>query len=90
MLEDEASKELIAKLEAFPSIVAEAAEKYEPSVITRYSAALAQCYNKFYFENRILSETEPVLQARLLVTKCTRDVLKTALGLLGIAAPQKM
>ena len=90
VLEDEASKELIAKLEAFPSIVAEEAEKYEPSVITRYSAALAQCYNKFYFENRILSETEPVLQARLLVTKCTRDVLKTALGLLGIAAPQKM
>ncbi len=89
-LKDEASRELIAKLESFPAVVAEAAEKYEPSVITRYSAALAQCYNKFYFENRILSEAEPVLQARLLVTKCTRDVLKTALGLLGIAAPEKM
>ncbi len=90
VLEDEASKELIAKLEAFPAVVKEAAEKYEPSVITRYSAALAQCYNKFYFENRILSEAEPVLQARLLVTLCTRDVLKTALALLGIDAPEKM
>lgn len=90
VLEDEASKELIARLEAFPAIVAEAAEKYEPSVITRYSAALAQCYNKFYFENRILTEDEATTQARLLVTKCTRDVLKTALALLGIDAPEKM
>jgi len=89
-LSDEASTELIAKLEAFPSIVREAAEKYEPSVITRYSAQLAQCYNKFYFDNRIIGEEESVMQARLLATKCTRDVLKTALSLLGIEAPEKM
>ena len=30
------------------------------------------------------------MQARLLATKCTRDVIKTALGLLGIDAPEKM
>ena len=46
--------------------------------------------NKFYFDNRILGEEEGVMQARLLVTKCTRDVIKTALGLLGIDAPEKM
>ena len=68
----------------------DAAEKYEPSIITRFSANLAQSYNRFYFENRILGEEEGVMQARLLVTKCTRDCLKTALGLLGIDAPEKM
>lgn len=89
-LSDDASCELIACLEAFPQIVLDAAEKYEPSIITRYCASLAQNYNKFYFDNRILGEEEGVMQARLLVTKCTRDVIKTALGLLGIDAPEKM
>lgn len=54
VLEDEASKELIAKLEAFPSIVAEAAEKYEPSVITRYSAALASAIINFILKTGFL------------------------------------
>ena len=89
-LADEAARDLVALLEAFPALVQEAAEKYEPSVITRYAAGLAQAYNRFYFDNRILGEEEDVMQARLLVTKCTRDVLKTALGLLGIEAPEKM
>lgn len=89
-LSDESSTELITLLEAFPQVVADAAQKYEPSVITRYCAALAQSYNKFYFDNRIIGENEGVMQARLLATKCTRDVIKTALGLLGIDAPEKM
>ncbi len=89
-LNDEASLDLIQKLEAFPQVVLDAAEKYEPSIITRFAANLAQSYNRFYFENRILGEEEGVMQARLVVTKCTRDCLKTALALLGIEAPEKM
>lgn len=87
---DTAAEELIAKLEIFPQIVDDAAEKYEPSIITRYAASLAQCYNHFYFDDRIIGEEEGVMQARLLLTKCTRDTLKTALSLLGIEAPEKM
>lgn len=90
VLSDSASTDLIAMLEEFPHVVSDAAQKYEPSVITRYCASLAQCYNKFYFDNRIIGEEEGIMQARLLVTKCTRDVIKTALGLLGIEAPEKM
>ena len=90
VLSDEASKALISRLEAFPSIVKDAAEKYEPSTITRYCAAIAQEYNRFYFDNRILNEEEPVMQARLLLTSCTKTVIKTALSLLGIEAPEKM
>ena len=53
VLSDEASADLVARLEAFPQVVQDAAEKYEPSIITRYCANLAQSYNRFYFENRI-------------------------------------
>lgn len=90
VLNDEASADLISRLEAFPQVVLDAAEKYEPSIITRFSANLAQSYNRFYFDNRILGEKEEIMQARLVLTKCTRDCLKTALGLLGIDAPEKM
>ncbi|MBE7092768.1 MAG: arginine--tRNA ligase [Clostridiales bacterium] len=89
-LNDEASMDLVSRIEMFPQVVLDAAEKYEPSIITRFAANLAQSYNRFYFENRILGEEEPVMQARLVLTKCTRDCLKTALGLLGIEAPEKM
>lgn len=89
-LSDEAASDLIGKLAQFPEIVSDAAEKYEPSVITRYCAALAQEYNRFYFEDRVIGEEEGVMNARLLLTKCTRDVIKTALSLLGIEAPEKM
>jgi arginyl-tRNA synthetase len=89
-LSDEASMDIVEKLEAFPQIVKDAAEKYEPSIITRFAVNLAESYNRFYFENRIIGEEEGVMQARLLLTKCTRDCLKTALNLLGIEAPEKM
>ncbi len=90
VLNDEASMDLIARLEAFPQVVLDAAAKYEPSIITRFAANLAQSYNRFYFENRIIGEEEAIMQARLVLTKCTGDCLKTALGLLGIEAPEKM
>ncbi|MBR6766078.1 MAG: arginine--tRNA ligase [Clostridia bacterium] len=89
-LSDEASMDIVEKLEAFPQIVKDAAEKYEPSIITRFAVNLAESYNRFYFENRIIGEEEGVMQARLLLTKCTRDCLKAALNLLGIEAPEKM
>lgn len=89
-LEDREAQNLVALLEQLPVLVKEAAEKYEPSVLTRYSADVAQAYNKFYYEKRILDQPEGILQARLALTWCTKTVLKTTLGLIGIAAPERM
>ena len=47
-------------------------------------------YNKFYFEHRIIDAAEPQRNAMLLLTKATKQVIKTGLTLLGIAAPDKM
>ncbi len=89
-LSDPQAQDVIRLLYAFPSIVKDAVEKLEPSMITRFTVDLAQAYNRFYFENRILGEAKPVEAARLTLTRATRDVLKTALGLLGMDAPEKM
>ena len=83
--------ELIAQLSAFPAAVKSAAEKYEPSIVTRYAIDLAKIFNKFYIECKILTaENENTVKFRLAVCKATRTVLENALSLLGIAAPERM
>ncbi len=86
----DAEFEVASLLAAFPETVRNAAEKREPSFVTRFAVDLAQAYNKFYFECKIL-DAEPAIKAmRLALTKATHTVIKTALALLGIEAPQRM
>jgi arginyl-tRNA synthetase len=89
-LDNDSCKAVIAILDKFPEIIKESAKKYEPSVVTRYAVDLSQAFNKFYFENKINTEKEPIKNARLTLTKAVRQTLGNALGLLGIATPYKM
>jgi len=82
--------ELIKTLYTFPERVIDAANKYEPFVISRFVMQVAQAYNKFYHNNNILRADEDIKKARLLLTKCTKDVISTGLGLLGIKSPAEM
>lgn len=74
----------------FPQIVREACTRYEPSLVTRHIVDIAQAYNKFYYEHRILGEDAAVRDARLALTEAVSTVLAVGLGLLGIAAPDRM
>ena len=89
-LADEEEFEVVKSLAAFPETVVEAAEKYEPSYIARYAVDLAQKFNKFYFDCKILTAEEGVKQFRLALTGAVLRTLKNALGLLGIGVPDKM
>lgn len=83
--------DIIAQLANFPDVVLSSAEKYEPSFVTRYAIELAKTFNKFYFECKILTaENENIVKCRLTICKAVRTVLKNALSLLGIAAPERM
>lgn len=82
--------EVIKSLAEFPDAVKEAAEKYEPSVIARYAVQLAQKFNKFYIDCKILTETGDRKAFRLALTRATLQTLKNALSLLGIGVPDKM
>ena len=88
-LTDEES-EVVKCLAAFPATVVDAADKYEPSYIARYAVDLAQKFNKFYFDCKILTAPEGVREFRLCLTSAVLRVLKNALGLLGIGVPDKM
>ena len=82
--------ELIKALYVFPEKVAEAADKYEPFVVSRFVMHVAQSYNKFYHDCPILRAEGELRKARLFLTKCTRVVICSALKLLGIKAPEEM
>ncbi|MBQ2712388.1 MAG: arginine--tRNA ligase, partial [Clostridia bacterium] len=86
----EPERALITILGTFPSVVRDAATKYEPSFITRLMVDIAQAYNKFYFDCRIIGEAEGVMQKRLALTKATMHVLKTGLGLIGVKTVERM
>ena len=83
--------ELVKALSAFPDTVAAAGEKYEPSFIARFAVDVAQKFNKFYFDCKILSaEDEKTKNFRLALTNATLQTLKNAFALLGIGIPDKM
>lgn len=82
--------ELITLLGSFPDIVKDAAEKYEPSLITRYAVDLAKAYNKFYISCKILSSPENEKNYRLALTAAVKVTLTNAFTLLGIEIPEKM
>lgn len=89
-LSDEASSALVKAIAEFPSAVSEAAEKYEPYIISRSVINVCSCFNKFYYDNRIMDENEGVRNARLALTDAARNVIKTGLYLVGLEAPEKM
>ena len=83
--------ELVKALANFPDVVKDAAEKYEPSLIARFAVDVAQKFNKFYFDCKILAaEEERTRNFRLALTSATLQTLKNAFKLLGIGIPDKM
>lgn len=87
---DDASFALVKLLAGFDAVVEDAAEKYEPSIISRYLIELSKAYNKFYIECRILGEEPSVSKTRLELTSYVCKTLKDGLSLILISAPDKM
>lgn len=81
---------LISVISKFNEAVMSAGEKYEPSIVTRYSLELATAFNKFYINCKIAVEDENIKNFRLTVAKATKITLTNALGLLGIETVEQM
>ena len=88
-LNDAESWEIIKLLQDFARVVKRAADNFEPSLIAKYAISLAQAFNKYYAHTRILDEN-PERDSRLALSYTTAVVLKEALRMLGVEAPEKM
>lgn len=82
--------DLLKEISRFPKVVADAADKYEPSVVARFAVDVAQAFNKFYNSTRINVPEENIKQARVMLAYLTKNTLHDALELLGINAPEAM
>ncbi|MDR2903447.1 MAG: arginine--tRNA ligase [Clostridiales bacterium] len=90
VLTDEAAFAAVKLIARFGDKIQEAADKLEPYILSRYLIDLAQAFNKFYHDFKILNTPQETMRARLLLVQSVVTVLKSGLAILGIAAPNKM
>jgi arginyl-tRNA synthetase len=84
-------KELLRVLYEFPLVVREAGKELSPATLANYVYELAREYNQFYHESPILREENAGLaRFRLALSTFTGEVIKKAMGLLGIDVPERM
>jgi arginyl-tRNA synthetase len=81
-------RSLVRKLNEYQEVVTKSAHDFMPHYISGYLYELAQAFNRFYENNRVIGD--PRESQRLALVKSYADTLKNGLGLLGIEAPDHM
>jgi len=90
-LSEESEMNLLKHLASFPDLVHNAAEERAPYRITNYVHDLAEKVHSFYNECRVLDrENIEITRSRLALCKATKQVIKNALSLVGVNAPEHM
>jgi len=86
-----AERDLVLVLDAFDHALGEAYDKRAPNFIAEHAYRLAQAFSRFYAACPVLAAADAATRAsRLALSAATLNQLETALGLLGIAAPERM
>ncbi|MFJ5766322.1 arginine--tRNA ligase [Lysinibacillus sp. NPDC093210] len=80
---------VILLLEQFPRVVTNAYEQADPSLVAKSALQLARAFNKYYANNKILSNDD-LQSSRLTLCHCVAIMLEESLVLLGISAPKNM
>ncbi|MCX7757782.1 MAG: arginine--tRNA ligase [candidate division WOR-3 bacterium] len=81
---------LIKLILHFPDIILESALHFEPHHLVYYLLNLANAFHKYYETIRVLDENKSLANARLYLCQIIRQVIKTALTILGISTPERM
>ena len=82
--------EVIKSVLTFGDSVRLAAKLREPCYVTRHVVDLAEKFNRFYIDHRIVGDDIPTRNARLALTQAVANVIRCGLGLLGIDTPNEM
>ncbi|MBE6761663.1 MAG: arginine--tRNA ligase [Ruminococcaceae bacterium] len=83
-------REVIRHLSSLPQTIINAAEGYDPALITRYAFDLATLFHRFYNSCRVKGEAENIMQARLSLCVAVKTTIANVLKLLKIDAPTEM
>ena len=86
----EAEVECLRGIASWPDVVDAAARELEPHRITFFALELAGAFHRYYNAHRILTDDPALTQARLALVRAVQQVLRSALGLIGVRAPERM
>jgi arginyl-tRNA synthetase len=89
----ESELDLVKRLGRYPEVVSHAAREREPQEVCRYLLDLATAFHTYITDgtrHRVLSDDPELTLARLALIRSLATVIRNALGLLGIAAPERM
>ena len=76
---------LIKLLKDYPDVLEQASLSYSPHILAEYTHQLASSFNLFYEKYRVIGESDEEMQnARLLLVRCFRDVMRNCLYMFGI------
>ncbi len=90
-LEKASELKLAKHLAAFPGVVVDAGKDRAPFKITNYIHELAELVHSFYSECRVIDgDNLDVSSSRLALCKASKQVMKNALTLIGVSAPDHM
>ena len=89
-LDSEWELELMRVMLRWPDVVREAAEAREPHRVAFFTDELAAAIHRFYKNCRVVTDDAPLTAARLLLSRAARTTIANALGLMGVAAPDRM
>jgi len=82
---------LLKHLQEFPGLIETCAEAREPYKVASYIQKLAGLTHTFYTECRVIDRDNVLLsQSRLALCKASQIVLRNALNVLGVSAPEQM
>ena len=89
--QNESEKALMMQLAQFNAMMITASEELAPHKVCAYIYDLANAFNHFYHETKILAEEKDARKSSLIaLLVLTRDVLETCIDVLGFSAPEKM
>ena len=81
---------LMLKLAEFPAMLANAAASLAPHDLTFYLRDLAGGFHSYYGAERFLVDDAELTRARLALLAAVRQVIRNALAVLGVSAPDQM
>jgi arginyl-tRNA synthetase len=90
LLNDPHELELIKLLLQLPETIEYCAGTFEIHRLAEYLQDVATAFHKFYHNCRVVSEDEPLTQARVSLCRATKAVLRNGFCVIGISAPEKM
>ncbi len=90
MLSSHEEQRLISHLLAYPDTLKKAASQLEAYRVATYVMRLAADFHSFYHKHKVVTDDDSLTAARIVLIRAVAQVIRNALSMLGVSAPERM